>query len=196
MGWSFLEEGGSWYSGAQEGDSARYDALVRQYVNPALRVEDLDFYPLHSLRGLAEPQEISELSSLEQVARNFPGTCKRFLEEKGWESLGLNLAAEGLEAALWDLDRDGVQELLLRNQGLCVLFRYDGAGDRMEYLGQVSGEIVGIMGTELAARAEGGWNLYTKYRGTLRGSFFTNFSEEYTSLIGWVTPQALASGLL
>ena len=194
--WSFLEEGGSWYSGAQEGDSARYDALVRQYVNPALRVEDLDFYPLGSLRGLAEPQTLSELASLEQVARSFPGTCKRFLEEKGWESLGLNLAAEGLEAALWDLDRDGVQELLLRNQGLCVLFRYDGAGDRMEYLGQVSGEIVGIMGTELAARAEGGWNLYTKYRGTLRGSFFTNFSEEYTSLIGWVTPQALASGLL
>ncbi len=159
-------------------------------------MEDLDFYPLNSLRGLAEPQEFSDLSSLEQVARSFPGTCKRFLEEKGWESLGLNLAAEGLEAALWDLDRDGVQELLLRNPGLCLLFRYDGAGDRMEYLGQVSGDIVGVMGTELAARAEGGWNLYTKCRGTLRGSFFTNCSEEDTSLIGWVSPQALASGLL
>ena len=194
--WSFLEEGGSWYSGSEEGDSARYDALVRQYVNQALRVEDLDFYPLNSLRGLAQPQELSDLPTLEEVARRFPGTCKRFLEEKGWQSLGLDLAAEGLEAALWDLDRDGVQELLLRDQALCLLFRYDGSGDRMEYLGQAQGEVVGVMGSELAAHAEGGWTLYTKCRGALNSSFFTNFSEEYTSLIGWVTPQALASGLL
>ena len=194
--WSFLEEGGSWYNGSAEGDSARYDALVRQYVNPALRLEDLHFYPLDSLQGLAEPQELSGLPTLEEVARRFPGTCKRFLEEKGWQALGLNLAAEGLEAALWDLDRDGVQELLLRDSAVCFLFRYDGAGDRMEYLGEARGEIVGVMGSELAARAVGGWTLYTKSRGTLHSGFFTNFSEEYTSLIGWVTPQALAAGLL
>ena len=89
-----------------------------------------------------------------------------------------------------------MQELLLRDQALCLLFRYDGSGDRMEYLGQAQGEVVGVMGSELAAHAEGGWTLYTKCRGALNSSFFTNFSEEYTSLIGWVTPQALASGLL
>ncbi len=194
--WSFVEEDGSWYNGAAEGDSARYDALVRQYVYPALRVEDLDFYPLDSLRGLAQPQELSELPTLEQVARRFPGTCKRFLEEKGWQSLGLNLAEEGLEAALWDLDRDGVQELLLRDQGLCVLFRYDGIGDRMEYLGQVQGDIVGVLGHELAVRAEDGWMLYSKRHADFKGGFFTSFSEEYASLIGWVSPNMLASGLL
>ena len=194
--WSFVEEDGSWYNGAAEGDSARYDALVRQYVYPALRVEDLDFYPLDSLRGLAQPQELSELPTLEQVARRFPGTCKRFLEEKGWQNLGLNLAEEGLEAALWDLDRDGVQELLLRNRELCVLFRYDGIGDRMEYLGQVQGDIVGVQGHELAVRAEDGWMLYSKRHADFKGAFFTSFSEEYASLIGWVSPNMLASGLL
>ena len=194
--WSFLEEGDSWYSGSAEGDSARYDALVRQYVYPALRVEDLAFYPLDSLRGLAQPQDLSALPTLEQVVRRFPGTCKRFLEEKGWQNLGLNLAEEGLEAALWDLDRDGVQELLLRNRELCVLFRYDGIGDRMEYLGQVQGDIVGVQGHELAVRAEDGWMLYSKRHADFKGGFFTSFSEEYASLIGWVSPNMLASGLL
>ena len=103
----------------------------------------LDFHPTGQGLGYAiilqciQPQDLSALPTLEQVVRRFPGTCKRFLEEKGWQNLGLNLAEEGLEAALWDLDRDGVQELLLRNRELCVLFRYDGIGDRMEYLGQV-----------------------------------------------------------
>ncbi len=193
--WSFLEEDGSWYSGAADGDSRRYEAMVRQYVNPALRLEDLKYYPLDSRKGLAAPQALDELPTLEQVVRRFPGTCKRFLEEKGWQNLGLNLAEEGLEAALWDLDQDGIQELLLRDGERCLLFRYDGGEDRMLCLGEVRGEVVGVLGRELVARTEGGWMVYHKRHAELKGEFFTRFSEEYASLIGWLSPEELAAGL-
>ena len=193
--WSFLEEGSEWYSGSQEGDSRRYDAMMAQYVTPAIRLEDLEFCPLQSLRGLAEPQDLSLLPSQEEVRERFPGSCRRFLRERAWQSLGLDLAEEGLEAALWDLDRDGIQELLLRDTEHCVLFRYDGGGDRMTVLGQVESDVVGIQGQSLVTRTEDGWMLYSKRHAELKDSFSPQFSEDYSRLLDWADPEELAGGI-
>ena len=68
--WSFVEEDGSWYNGAAEGDSARYDALVRQYVYPALRVEDLA-----SRCGLSYPWFAKKFREIYGVS------CKDYIEQ-------------------------------------------------------------------------------------------------------------------
>lgn len=193
--WSFLEEGSQWYSGSQDGDSRRYDAMIEKYVTPALRLEDLDFTPLDSLRGLAEPQELQDLPSIGEIGERFPAACRRFLEEKGWKSLGLELKEETLEAALRDLDRDGVQELLLQDRAHSFLFRYDGGKDQMVLLGQVKGEIVGGLGQDLAARDGENWFVYSKRRSDLRETQLDSFSEENTSMISWSLPEELAASL-
>lgn len=195
MSYSFLEPDGSWSSGSDQADAERYDALYANYVLPCVRLEDIPFYVLDDLSGLERPCDLETLSGIEQIRADYRAVFRSFLENRGWQALGLNLAAEGLQAMLWDLDEDGVEELILNAGPSALAFRYDGGTRQTELLGEVPGEICGHVRRELVTRSDGVLCEYGKNDRWLRGYEASWLQESELEPLRWTTPEELAAQL-
>ena len=174
--YSFREKGeyktGDWAKvGKNKADEARYEELYNKYVRPCVRLEDIPFFAPDNLSGFAAPVDLKYMRRLYNAVGTFPYTCEEFLLQKRWEGLGLDIRDETeLRALLFDMDSDGVPELLLSNGAKkasergSFIFRYDAMNDRMRCIGAGPDEVLTNGNALYGCRISGGavWTQYSK----------------------------------
>lgn len=175
-----------------------YRACYEDYVLRCVRLEDLAFYAMDNLTGLERPGDLKISPRFEKALRTFPYTCEEFLTGKGWEAPGLAFGEEkALRGLSFDLDGDGLDELLLLN-GLkgdaqrCYVYRYDAASDRLLSIGEGPLEPYAVSGTLYGKSGEGEdavWTVYRKSLRSLQSSALDGIAAEY--LERWESPEQL-----
>ena len=175
-----------------------YRELYDRTVLKCVRLEDIPFFSLDNPEGLARPCNLKTVPSFRMALGTFPYTLEEFLTGKGWESPGLDFGEEkAMRALLFDLDGDGLDELLLLN-GLkgeaqrCYVYRYDAAGDRLLNIGEGPLEPYAASGTLYGRSGEGEDEVWTAFRKSLlklHSSTLDGIAAEY--MARWESPERL-----
>ncbi len=196
--WSFQDEAGGWSSGSEKEDRERYERLYAQYVPACIPVAEIPFYPLDDGEGLRAPCDLAGLPDWRALQDASTACIQSFLRESGWESAGAQIGQEPA-AMLWDLDRDGLSELLLTVERWeeTAVFRYDARQGRMALLGSVKGELFLYWGDTLVGRdrESDAWFSLRLNGGELRAEEASWVTEESLSPLLWWKPELLAASL-
>ena len=196
--WSFQDPDGGWSSGSEKEDRERYESLYAQYVPVCIPMEEIPFYPLDDPQGLRAPCDLGSLPDWRELQDASTACIRNFLLESGWESAGAEVGQEPV-AMLWDLDWDGLLELLLTEENWeeTAVFRYDAREGRMALLGSVKGALALYWGDTLVGRdpEAGAWFSLRLNDGELRAEEASWVTEEYLSPPLWWKPALLAESL-
>ena len=175
----YADEGsynGTWARpGKDKKGETLYRELYERYVLGCVRLEDVPFFAMDNPEGLERPCNLKIVPSFQMALGTFPYTCEDFLTGEGWEALGLDLGEEKtLRALLFDLDGDGLDELLLLSgqktkEPHSYVFRYDAAGDRFICLGEGPTEPYAAGGELYGREGSGKTAVWTEFRKTRLG---------------------------
>lgn len=202
--YSFLE-GDAWYAGqmrpvgANPEDERRYEELYQRYVLSCVRLADIPFFAPANPDGLNTFSALADMPRLRKAAALAPEYCAEFLQGQGWNGQGLALEGKTPGALVFDLDSDGVAELLLSDGESGAVFRYNAVVNQMVYLGPGPAD-AWVFGAELYGRTGDAWTAYRLSANFLRttpddGTLSELLARDAVRL-SWTEPDELAAALL